>query len=215
MSYIVQPRIEDLLRLSAAANAVDIAAPWYPSFDLVEELDNAAVTVRGSIDRAVKLLKTACSVAMVLDNAGEAVIDLMLALSLANQGYRVYVVARSEPYELDATASEVRKLLADVARVLGLDTKGVEVVETGSRYPAPARGRVSKQVERLLKGSDLVLSKGIANLEAFIDYGFDELEKVVLAVKAKCLPIARVLCTSMGVPMIRILDEVLEVYNHG
>ena len=168
---------------------MDIAAPWYPDFDLVEELDRAATSVRGSIDRAVKLLENACSVIIMLDNAGEAVIDLVLALNLASQGYRVYVTARSEPYELDVTASEVRMLFIDVARVLAMDTRGIEIVETGSRYPAPAKGRVSKRVQKLLKGSDLILSKGIANLEAFIDYGFDEPEKVVLAVKAKCLPI--------------------------
>ncbi len=33
---------------------------------------------------------------------------------------------------------------------------------------------MSKRVQKLLEGSDLILSKGIANLEAFIDYGFDE-----------------------------------------
>ncbi len=139
LNYVVQPRIEDLLKLSAAANAVDIAAPWYLDFDLVEELDRAATSVRGSIDRAVKLLENACSATIMLDNAGEAVIDLVLALNLASQGYRVYVTARSEPYELDVTASEVRMLLIDVARVLAMDTRGIEIVETGSRYPAPAR----------------------------------------------------------------------------
>jgi len=204
---------EHLLKLSCAANAVDIANPWYESFDLVDELRHAMNRVVGDTETVLKVLERASEIAILLDNAGEAVVDIALGLTLANRGARVYLIARSASYEVDVVENEAQALTNRVAEILGLDTKRVVIVGTSSRYPAPARGRVSDVVTNLLERVDAVISKGIANLEAFLDYGFDQPEKVVLLVKSKCPPIARILNVPPKTPTIRVLSDVVK--THG
>ncbi|MEB3851065.1 MAG: ARMT1-like domain-containing protein [Desulfurococcales archaeon] len=188
--------LEDALRLAALANSVDVL-PW-ASGGL--SLEGPAVD-RGA-RRAAGLLEAAGSVAYLLDNAGEAVVDVALALRLALGGARVRLIARSEPYEVDVTEAEARRLLAEAAAALGVDPGGVEVVGTGSRYPAPARGRVSRSVEEAIAGSDAVVLKGIANLEAAMEYCSVPRERAVVLLRAKCPPMASLYRAPLGAAVV-------------
>lgn len=210
LSDLYRDDVDYLLRLSCAANAVDISNPWYEGFDLVDELGHAMDRIVGGVDRVARILEKAREIAVLLDNAGEAVVDIALGLALAERGAKVYLVARSASYEVDVVENEVRDLVNRVAEALSIEVGDVHVVGTGGRYPAPARGKVSNVVTDLLRRVDVVISKGIANLEAFIDYGFEHPEKVVLLVKSKCPPIAKLLNASLGTPVIGVLNEVVK-----
>ncbi|NPA97078.1 MAG: DUF89 family protein [Crenarchaeota archaeon] len=211
LSEVLEPSIESMLMLSAAGNAVDVSMPWYKGFDLASELRRAKLEIHSNVDAASRALEDAKTVAVLLDNAGEVVIDIALAQLLASRGKSTYLIARSLPYETDATCSEVLELVDRVSDVLGFGAReAVRIVCTGSRYPAPATGFVDARVTNLLRDADVVISKGIANLEALLEFGFDEPQKVVTILKAKCLPIANLFRTNLGSVIVATLSNVHE-----
>lgn len=207
-SHVLQalPRIagllesdHDALALLANANSVDYRMPWLQARPL------EGVAYRAHIDpAAVEAIRGARRFVVLLDNAGEAVIDLAYALLKASQGVRVTVVARSMEYETDVTLPEARRLAADVAEALGLDSGLVQVLGTGSDYPAPIRGRLGPEAEGAIEEADVVLSKGIANLEALMEECWPEPGKTIVALKAKCPPIARELGVRLGDAVARL-----------
>ena len=189
------------LAVIAAANGVDWRMKWAVD-DGLSTIDPSRTVVD---DNAVAMLRNASSIAIVLDNAGEAVFDVALALTLASRGYDVMLAARSLPYETDIVESEVKRLLSEVARILGLEdaTGSIRVVGTGSRYPAFARNRVRRGLLEEIKVRDVVISKGIANFEALMEYCSVAPDRVVAALAAKCPPIAGILGVKLGTPVVR------------
>jgi uncharacterized protein with ATP-grasp and redox domains len=183
--------LAELLAVAALANSVDAWMPWVGEAGL-----SLAGGVEGDPAAASELIASSTSLAYLLDNAGEAAIDLAVACTLASNGLEVAVVAKSEPYEVDATVDEVRLLLAHIAR--RIDCPRLRVEATGSRYPAPAAPYVSRRVVELLASSDVVLSKGVANLEALMEFETVERERVVVALRVKCPVLARLLDASLG-----------------
>ncbi len=190
------------LALVAAANGVDWRMKWIAE-DGLARIDPSRAIVD---DNAVAMLRKASSVAIVLDNAGEAVFDVALALTLASGGYDVMLAARSLPYETDTVEAEAGWLLREVARILGLEhaIDRVKVAGTGSRYPAFARNRVRRGLLDEIKARDIVVSKGIANYEALMEYCSVPPGRVIAALAAKCPPIAGVLGVKMGTPVVRV-----------
>ncbi len=186
------------LAVVAAANGVDWRMKWVTG-DGLDSIDVGKVIVDES---AVNMMRTASSIAIVLDNAGEAVFDVAFALALAARGYEVMLVARSLPYETDVVKSEAEWLVREVSRILGLEGS-VRVAGTGSRYPVFARGRVDHRLLEAVGSFDVVLSKGIANYEALIEYCSVDPERVIAALTAKCPPIAGLLSVDLGTPVAR------------
>jgi len=198
--------VERWLTVLAAANMVDVNMPWhrFSTEMLLSELSRLSMSVRVPRE-AVRLVEGSRSIALLLDNAGEAVVDIAFAIYAAQSGRRIYLVARSEPYEVDVTINEVRELLERVAEVLGIGVGSeVRTVGTGSSYPAPAYPHVDEECIEVLKRVDVVISKGIANAEAIIEYGSLEPSKTILLLRAKCPPIAKLFGVEMGSPIVSI-----------
>ncbi len=196
--------VEDWLRLMAGANIVDVSTPWYnfsPNTLLTElERASSAITVPREV---VKLVEGARSIAILLDNAGEAVIDIAFAIYASQGGRRVYLVSRSEPYEVDVIAEEVDELVKAIASEVSAN-HCVKVLGTGNSYPAPAMPHVNPEVVEVLERVDVVVSKGIANAEAIMEYESLDPRHVVIVLRAKCPPIAKVFGVSLGSPVIRV-----------
>ncbi|MEM1597981.1 MAG: ARMT1-like domain-containing protein [Pyrobaculum sp.] len=125
------------LRIAAAANIVDTSVLGYRPKKLEE-----AVWDLPAIEEYVELPS---SVYYVLDNAGEAQIDLVVAEALEKNGIRPTFVVRSEPYEID---------------VLEQDLSTYNVVKT------PGNISPIRWVQ-----SGFIVAKGIANLEAYLEWG--------------------------------------------
>ncbi len=184
------------VEILAKANAVDVSMPWY-EFDAssyLDELHRVGVEVRGFDESR---LVNAKSVAIVLDNAGEAVLDVAFAMLLAIKGIDVWILTRSQPYEVDVVYDEVVELVKRVGKVLGIDAR-IRVLGTGSRYQPPAKPYVSSDVIKVMERADLVISKGVGNFKAFLEYRPIDLGKVLFLLKAKCPPMARFLGIEMG-----------------
>ncbi len=194
LSWIARAGVLEALSAAAMANSVDV---WVPGRELTASVSlegGARVCCGGQIER---LAGSAELVVYLLDNSGEAVVDILAAHALARGGARVVLVARSEPYEVDVTEAEAARLLRLLRERLGLRGR-VEFVGTGSAYPAPALDRVDEEVVELLAAADIVVSKGIANLEALSEYCSVEPWKTVVALRAKCQPIASLLGVRVG-----------------
>lgn len=206
----LKPHLEDartMLSLSALGNSLDHNMKWWG--DKGVELDESLSRLLNTavVDhRAQKALEEAGSLAILLDNSGEAVMDIAIALALARRGVRVALVARSGVYEIDVDAPTVRGLLAEVADTLGWREAlaGVSIVETGSVYPAPASRSLPPRTAEVLRSVDLVVSKGIANAEALLDSCQPQPERTIVALTAKCPPIARLFQVPLGAPLARL-----------
>jgi len=204
--------VDWLLRLSAAANVVDIEVPGYSFEEGV--LDRLTRRLRDVVFKAprsvLRRFEEASRMVFLLDNAGEAVFDVFVGLMMALRGVDVVFVARSLPYEVDVTADEARWLVERVAEELGvpgLAGRRVSVVGTGGRYSGFALGRVSGGVVEALASADVVVSKGIANFEAYLDYreAVEEVldpSRLVFLLCAKCPVLAELFGVRRGAPVV-------------
>lgn len=182
------------LALMAAANGVDWGMRDY-TYRVEDLVDPSGVKWIPSRGAAAGMLRDARRVAVVLDNAGEAVVDLIVARWLEERGHKVTLVAREEPYEVDVTRGEAE----DLAGRHGIS---LEIVSTGNRYPA-FHHKASTEARKLLASVDLILSKGIANYEAATEAGDTLiLEKTIFLLRAKCHPIARQHKAAMSIPLV-------------
>ena len=140
--------------------------------------------------KTVDRLESASAIAYLLDNSGEAVVDITAALELADRGYNITLIARTTPYELDVTLDEAKQLLDEISRTLGYSTRRIQVLGTGNSYPAPHPEASNIKVKDILQESDTVISKGIANFEAYLENCPRERGKHIIALRAKCKPVS-------------------------
>lgn len=195
---------ERLLAVMASSNSVDVEMPGYETGP--EELLKA-LTVReaasfgSGASKACSALSEARVVSLVLDNAGEAVIDL-LALARLARGRRAIVVARGEPYELDVTVEEVLRLVPEGLNATVLSTNG----------PYPVFHPSSRTALERVLAADAILVKGIANLESFLENPVPEAaSRIVFLLRAKCQPIAELLGVGLRVPVVVMGDMLLRL----
>jgi Uncharacterized conserved protein len=151
--------IREAMRLSAAANIIDTSVLGYENTRSFEE----ALWDKPVIEDPVELKKHG-EVHLVLDNAGEAEIDKLLAKSLVKHGYKVTLVVREKAYEIDETIESLEK-------------EGIEVMATPESMPPV-----------IFIDRGFVIAKGIANAEAYAEAG--KVESLHLF-RAKCEVIAR------------------------
>ncbi len=180
----MQQPLDKILSTIALANSVDT---WMPGRGLTSLTLTGISIVEG---QAVENLESASTIAYLLDNSGEAVVDITAALELADRGYNITLIARTTPYELDATLDEAKHLLDEISRTLGYSTKRIQVLGTGNSYPAPHPGASNIKARDILQESDTVISKGIANFEAYLENCPGERGKHIIALRAKCNPIS-------------------------
>jgi len=186
----------ELLSLMAAANGVDIPMPGYtPGIEkLLRGLRDRPVWLGISEHDIDRLLEAAERIVVVLDNAGEAVFDIAAAWQLATKyGKPLYMVVRSEPYEVDVTRDEAVGLAAKIA-------PRAWIISTGGRYPV-FHPRAAKEARKLLGHGSLILVKGIANLEAFLDYP-ETVAHAIFLLRAKCKPLARLFDVGHADPVV-------------
>jgi len=201
---LVEPLLEnprDMLSLMAVGNSLDHNMKWWGDEGVEIRGGLRSLAAKARVDeRAVERLAEAREVAILLDNSGEAVIDLAAAIRMAEEGKRVTLVARDQVYEIDVDRRTVERLLAEVSQAMGRRgvPEALRIVGTGSTYPAPASPSMPPETVEALERADLVLSKGIANAEALLDSCNPHPLKTIVVLTAKCPPIARLFKASLG-----------------
>lgn len=133
-------RLDEALRLAAAANIIDTSVLGYEPVDLEK-----AIWDRPWIEEIPEIPRGEI-VYIAIDNAGEAAVDMVLAEALRANGYKVKLAVRSESYEIDVIGEELES------------TTGIEVVKTPGNKPPV-----------LYLNEGFIIAKGIANLEAYLE----------------------------------------------
>ncbi|ADY00870.1 hypothetical protein VMUT_0659 [Vulcanisaeta moutnovskia 768-28] len=178
----------DYVKLAASANSVDIPMRGYDfSVDdfvknILEEptwLGTNPIDLRNELNHARKI-------AYLVDNAGEFQFDLLLIEKLASIGINVVVYARDKPYEVDVTYDYVIN-----------KARNAEVRELPGNYSAFWYDEVIRE----LMNYDLVISKGLDNLETFMEKS-PILKNVLFLFRAKCPLIARLFSVERNKPVI-------------
>lgn len=182
----IDPSISELIKMAAAANSVDAPMKDY-AFDeegMIERLKEEPILMDVE-PRDLDAVARAKKIAYITDNAGEFAVDAALIRTLSKSS-EVIIISRSLPYETDVVASYVRSKVPEA-----------KVMETGSRLPA----FLSNAVREALIESEVIISKGVGNLEAYMESGL-ELNNVLFLLRVKCKPFIRLLGVSMGKPVI-------------
>ena len=176
-------RFRELLVASIAANSLDPGVPGYEKL----EVDLNVKLGRDDSWEAYELLRRARRVAYVLDNAGEALVDLEVVKLLSSAGLEVWVLAKSRPYQNDVVVDEAVELgFAEYARVIG----------TGSDAAGPLPGELSEEALEALTAADVIIAKGMAAFEAFEEWA--PLKPVLHVLRAKCAPVAAAVGVHVG-----------------
>ncbi len=173
-----------LIEIAAAANGVDVPMRDYhhEPVEIVRSLLDVCTWIGVTVDELMSMINRALRIVYLLDNAGEHVIDMMLIKRLAGMGKEVFIVVKERPYEVDVTYYDV----ADELRGSGV------LVKTRLNIPF-----FLTDIPRTLCDDDtLVISKGTANLEAYLESSLST--RCVFLLKVKCKPMSALLGAPKG-----------------
>ena len=165
------------LKISAAGNYIDFAIRG--EVDLEKDISlllNSDFAVWDYEEFSEKL-KSAKSVFIIGDNAGEIVFDKALVNILKSLGKEVVYGVKGKPILNDATIEDARKVsMTDICRV----------VDNGSDKVGTWLEDCSKEFLEVFYDADIVISKGQANFETLSGADRD----LFFLLVAKCEPIA-------------------------
>jgi len=134
---------------------------------------------RDDTDAMADLLVPGASVAYLTDNCGEIVLDQILLEELAARGCQVTLVVKGDPILTDATRQDVEEL--------GLEEKVSRVLDTGPLAVGVDLATVPPATRRAIVDADVVISKGMANLESLSD---TDIRPIAYLLRTKCDPVA-------------------------
>ncbi|WP_054858071.1 ARMT1-like domain-containing protein [Vulcanisaeta sp. JCM 16159] len=176
------------MRLAASANSVDIPMRGYDFSidDFVRNILEEPTWLGTNPEDLRSRLSHAGSIAYLVDNAGEFQFDLLLIRRLSSMGAKVVVYARSRPYEVDVTYDYVINFARDF-----------EVRALPGNYSAFWYDDVVME----LVNYDLVISKGLDNLESFMERK-PKLSNVIFLFRAKCPLIAELFGVDKNKPVV-------------
>ncbi len=161
-----------LAKLALAGNSLDPCVVGYK----VEELTSSVDVDESSLRKLVDALSASRRVLYVLDNMGEAVFDALLARWLCSEGKQVVVVAKGKPFETDVTLADVKRF--QLAELFG---------DVEFRYTRDANPVFLSESRDLLEDMDLVIAKGLANYEGFLEAPVETPSALLLKVKCPVL----------------------------
>lgn len=164
------------LKVAATGNIIDSAI--YADINFEDCLEEELTKEFGVCDIGIfeDRLKTAKSLLIIGDNAGETVFDKVLMEQLADLDI-VYAV-RDEPIINDATIKE--------AYASGLN-HNARIISSGCSSPGTILDKCNVEFLEVFRRADIVISKGQGNFEALAGCG----EDIFFLLKAKCVMIAK------------------------
>lgn len=171
------------LKFAMAANYIDFARLSDLNEDSVNAVLSAAERARadeGELEKLKSGLKSAKTLCYLHDNCGEIVLDKILirAIKALYPAISVTSVVRGFPIINDVTLDDAREVgLTDICKVVG----------NNSGIPGTYLDEISDEVKNLLSASDVVISKGLGNLETLYGEGY----KIFYAFNCKCAHISK------------------------
>jgi len=172
-------RIDDIkiaLRVALTANSIDYGGDKIIEYKKTfEEMMNSMIVIDES-EKLFEDIKRAEKIVYFFDNAGEAVFDKKFISFFESE---IVVIGKKLPMYNDITASELKKMGFKNILDCG-DNTGVL--------------KIDKKLEKELKSSDLIISKGQANFESLPELW----KNVFYLFKVKCRPMSEYLNLPIG-----------------
>ena len=194
----------DILAFLASTNSVDVPMIGYEFvanrylLDIIKGVEEAKLFTKAHAN-----LTSLRRVVVYVDNAGETLIDIAILAKLARRFgiEKLTIFARRDPYEVDATYQDLVNLVIEMLRDT-IDGVKVDVVPR-KPYPLPL---VDEKINDILR-ADVVLIKGIANFECFLEDVREDLtnvyhENTFLLFRAKCPVLASFFNVPIGTPIV-------------
>ncbi len=186
-----------IMFLAAAANATEwfIKGHEFSLETFETELKEAMGKV--AIDDSIELyhlIKDKRNILYILDNAGEAVIDLWVIKYLRKFSGRIVVGARASPVLNDITVEE--------AGMLGFREVADVLVPVGE-FVGVVLEQATDEFRREIRRAEIIIAKGMGAYETLTEYRLDTPTFIIL--KAKCKPVARSLGVNQGELVIKKL----------
>ena len=186
-----EERLVLAVKASLLGNALDLGVADYtpPGLgELVEILHSLDVKGLENIEILEKV-KTK-TILYLLDNAGEAALDRLLAEELRNRGAVVIGVVKTGSFQNDVTMDEVEEL--------GLHSSFSKVIETGTDASSIFLDEISQELRNQLEKADIIIAKGMAHFEYLTDVEDIIGKPILYMLRAKCKPVARELGVRVG-----------------
>lgn len=182
-----EEKIKKIVTVSSFMNFLDPSTKFGLSPEEALTKIYSSKLVRNEVDELIHYLSRAKKVLIILDNAGEAAIDLLLVKELSKMGLDIKILAKGKPYQNDVTYEEAKKL--------GFNSYG-SLISTKTDSEGIIEELVPKNIIKLLKKTDLIIAKGVANLESFY---YKKPQKPTFNILAtKCEVISNIIGTKIG-----------------
>ena len=184
-------RLELAVKASLLGNALDLGVAGYtpPSLsELVETL--RSLNVRGLENINILDKVDSKTILYLLDNAGEAALDRLLAEELRRRGAIVVGVVKTGSFQNDVTVNEIEEL--------GLSESFSKIIETGTDASSIFLDEISQELRNHLEKTDIIIAKGMAHFEYLTDVEDIIGKPILYMLRAKCRPIARELGVHVG-----------------
>lgn len=158
----------EALKYAMASNYIDFARLSDLNAGAVDEVMKAAARAQvgsAALDSLKGKLKTAKTLCFLHDNCGEIVLDKILIRVIKKLYPQVEItsVVRGGAIINDVTLSDAEQVgLSSVARV----------IDNGTNVPGTYLKEISAETLNALKTGDIVISKGLGNLETLYGEGF-------------------------------------------
>lgn len=150
----------EAVKLAIIGNSIDFMITNKPvdTLQLIKERMEYALP-EGTFKEFINKLNSAKRLLYIGDNAGEIVFDKLLIETIREgQDVEVFFVVKSVPVLNDATLKEAH--FVEMEKVATVIENGVD-----SPLPGTILKRCSREVRELVKGADLIISKGGANFD--------------------------------------------------
>lgn len=173
------------LRLAIGGNIIDYGPTQ--TFDLDGTLDRVLTTplTINHSDLLRQKIENANNILYLGDNTGEIVLDKLFLETISHPN--VTFVVREKPILNDATMED--------ALEIGLDKVVAQIISNGDDAPSTLLHRTSKVFNDAFYSADLIISKGMGNLEGLIDVKRKNMFFVLIV---KCAHMASLLGANNG-----------------
>lgn len=190
-------RILMALRFSLIGNMLDMGVANYRPPEVDRLLKEAIeLQIYGDVSRALELIEKAKDVVMILDNAGEAVLDRLLAEVLRDNGKNVIAIIKGGAFQNDVSVNDVH--------YAELEKSFSSVIDTGSDASSVFLSDIKKEVVDAIWSADVIISKGMANYEYLTEVEHLIEKPIIYVFVAKCNPVSMNSGVPLGKPAIII-----------
>ncbi len=190
----VEHRLDLAVRVALLGNSIDLGVAGYtppPVEQLVKELENMSVIGKLPVLKGKNIL-------YLMDNAGEAALDKILAETLVDLGNKVTGVVKAGPFQNDVTTEDVHDLK--------LEESFTRIIDTGTDAASIFVNEIGEELRCALKSADLIIAKGMAHFEYITEIEHVIGKPIFYMFKIKCRPVS--IETSLPVGSYVVLSRV-------